>query len=109
MLTQLLGSREEKTKKPERGGGLSAALSDLQVSWLRNLQPYNPEKDELAAWCESVGRLLPPNTSAKDALGLVVTRLPNHLGDMLQDCIQQSLRADGPLCWPVLSTYLSAE
>ena len=97
---KVLGKLLKIASKPEKNDqGLSArAILDLQVSWLRNLQPFNPDREDLADWCSMVEELLPPDTVPKDALRLLVTRLPRHLGEMLRNCITE-IETGGELSW----------
>lgn len=87
-----------KTVAREKNKGASRAISDLQVNWLRNLQLFNPAKDDLAAWCSMVRELLPPGLSAEEALRLLGSRLPRTLGDMLRVCMNQ-LKVEDELSW----------
>ena len=91
-MVKVLGKLLKIASKPEKNDqGLSArAILDLQVSWLRNLQPFNPDREDLAAWCSMVEELLPPDTVPKDALRLLGTRLPRHLGEILRNCIKHT-------------------
>ena len=99
-MVTVLGKLLEIASKPEKNDqGLSArAILDLQVSWLRNLQPFNPDREDFAAWCSMLEELLPPDTVPKDALRLLVTRLPRHLGEILRNCITE-IETGGELSW----------
>ena len=99
-MVTVLGQLLEIASKPEKNDqGLSArAILDLQVSWLRNLQPFNPDREDLAAWCSMVEELLPLDTVPKDAVRLLGTRLPRHLGEILRNCIAE-IKTGGELSW----------
>lgn len=90
-------TRAVTTGKRDRGLQ-SHAISDLQIGWLRNLQPFNPSRDNLAAWCSMVRELLPPETAHVDALRVVESRLPRNLADMLKLCVNQ-LKVTNKLTW----------
>ena len=88
-------------------GSSGQAMANLQISWLKNLQAYNPKRDDLAVWCSRVRELLPPGTSSEDALRLLMTRLPHNLSDTLRSCVNHVRESGGSSHGGVVSTCLS--
>ena len=98
-LESLLGLLARAVPSEDKDHGLSSrAISGLQISWLKNLQPFNPNRDDLATWCSMVKELIPPRTAPEVALRLVMTRLPRTLSDMLRMCFHRVKDTD-ELSW----------
>ena len=105
LLAQVLRKGDAK-----RGGSSIAAM---QAKWLANLQPFNPDKDDIATWVEAFRRLIPREASDEEALTALECRMPKKYGDLLRgaqrECARKELLGWGETVTLFLSRVVGGE